>query len=205
MIAAAVRTDQSARGGAPLVGFPSNGNTVRLRRDGGRLICDVAPASRLFLTALAAAFGPGLTLLLIVQPRGWNSHMPLFIKAVVILASAGAWLLLMRTLFFSPRVEVQTASGEVRCFAHGLSVTRVVPAAASAGVRIDTEAFTAPRWGNVTPNYVVVLRTRDDEIRLCITPDRTLADSLASDIAALTHTPFELKESGAATPRQVTE
>src|SRR5262249_12478455 len=104
------------RGERPLVGFPSNRNTLRVRQLADRLVCDVALSPRAFLVVLAAVFGPALTLLLASAPRGLNPHLPLFIKLVLWATTGGMWLLLFTTLFSPRRLEVLRSTGDILWF-----------------------------------------------------------------------------------------
>jgi hypothetical protein len=178
------------RGSKPLVGFPSNRNTLRVQQRADRLVCDVAPGTRAFLLIFAVAFGPVLTLLLVVAPRGFNSHIPLFIELALWAAAGGMWLLLLHTLVSKPRLEVLQSTGDILWFKRGRTPLLTLGAARVTGLSLEEEVYRSSRY-QVTPNYVLLVHTRDGEaIRLCITPDLGRIETFGRQVATLTRTQF---------------
>jgi hypothetical protein len=179
-----------ARRQKPLVGFPSNRNTIRVRQQADRLVCDVAPSTRVFLLAFAVALGPGLTLLLVAAPHGLNPHIPLFIKLVLWVTAGGMWLLLVRTLVSTQRLEVLQSTGDILWFVRGRTPSLTIAATSVTRLSLEEEMHRSSRYV-ATMNYVLLVHTRDGEaIRLCITSDHGRIETFGRQIATLTHTQF---------------
>lgn len=169
------------QGRKPLVGYVSQRNTIAVSdRDGGIVVTTNA-ATRTLVAGMGVLFGPGLAMLFVALPERF-SRMPIFIRAVVVIAIAGATLALLRTLFRSPRVAIGT-DGVVR----GSGLSPIAPSAIRS-VFVDKETYTSANQRIVVPNAVLVLQTTDGDVRLCASPDTKLIQSLATGVAALTRT-----------------
>ncbi len=101
--------------GKPVVGSPGIGITLRVVRGPTGLVCTTGPGTVWFLRAGLGLFGPGLLVVLLLRPEGfqripWLFYLPLW---VLVLLTCFAFVM---KLLESPRIEVPYASGDVLLF-----------------------------------------------------------------------------------------
>jgi hypothetical protein len=159
----------------PLVGYVSFRNTLSVAERHDRTVVTVSAGTRAMLLLGGLVFGPGLALLFVLSPARFT-RMPWFIQGVVVLAIAGMTIILLRTIFLRPSLEL-LANGDV--IVH--HPNRVIPRASIREVRIDTARYSNPPRVYVD-NAVLILRTADGDIRLTASPDRALIERLAKKI-----------------------
>lgn len=166
------------RGLSPLVGLPSQRNTLKVTELAHRMRVELNLESRLLLLVAGVLFGPGLATLLATYPERF-AEMPLLIGIVLGMACVGMTAFLIRTMFRRPRIDVLT---------HGLIMGRdpkiEIPLAEIEQVRIDTDVYSNPPRVYVD-NAVLVIRTAEGEVRLCVSPDFSLVERVARRIADL--------------------
>lgn len=164
------------RGRKPLVGYVSQRNTLAVSEVNGRVRVEVGFRTRVLVALMAAVFGPGLALLFALAPERFT-RMPSFIQVVVVAAVAGMSFLLVRTLLRRPRFEVH-ANGDIVVRDPSMTIARADLRSAA----IETDMYSNPPRIYV-PNAVLVVRTAEDEIRLCASPDSRLIEMVANRVA----------------------
>ncbi|HMD96236.1 MAG TPA: hypothetical protein VKM93_02745 [Terriglobia bacterium] len=182
--------DQFRRGlprfGGPFVGFVGTENSASISHTDSKLVCRLSPKAFWVIVLMSILFGPGLSLLLWLQPEGMNRHLPPFIKDVVWCFSLLAWFSLFRYVLREPRFEVPYESGNILFFRGPRAKPfRVIRREEIQQFEISERIFLEE--GHRIVNYVLSVKVLGGRaIDLCGSTDHGLVSSLKQECQRIT-------------------